>query len=69
MGDDVSDKKKPSLSMVVGIGKPTEDKESPEEDAGEYDASVDELADVLDVPDAKRDAFRDALQAAIMSCR
>ncbi len=59
-------KKKASLALVVGVGKPKAEKEEPDES---YSASVDELADVLGVAENKRDAFREAFEAAVMSCK
>jgi len=65
-----AEKKKPSLAVLIGMGKgPADDKESQSEDMDEYSASTDELADVLGIPEEKRDAFRDAFQAAVMSCK
>lgn len=72
---DAAEKKKPGLALLIGVGKAkasgkaTADDESESEDAGEYDASLDELADVLDVAAEKRDAFMDAFKAAVMSCK
>ncbi len=60
-------KKKPALAAVPAIGKP---KAKPAAvDDGAYSASVDELADVLGVSDDKRDSFREAFEAAVMSCK
>lgn len=57
-------KKKPGLALVVGLGKPKPEEESSEE----YSAAVEELADVLGVAEEQRGAFRDAFEAAVMSC-
>lgn len=59
-------KKKPSLADAMAESV---DATPDSEGSGDYDAASDELADVLGVPDDKRDAFREALEAAVMSCR
>lgn len=57
--------KAPKLAIVVGEGKERDSK--PEMD--DYDASLDELAAVLGVPETKREQFREAFEAAVMSCK
>lgn len=61
--------KTPSLADVA---MPSEDDLAPDStpDVGDdYSASVAELADLLGVPDDKRDAFSTAFQAAVMTCK
>lgn len=61
-------KKKPGLALAVMVGA----KKGPAtkaEDDDDYSASTDELADVLGIPEAKRAAFREAFEAAVMSCK
>lgn len=60
-------KKKPGLALAVMVGA-KKGADAPKEDDS-YGASVDELADVLGVSDDKRDAFREAFEAAVMSCK
>lgn len=62
-------KKKPGLSLVIAMGgkKPASEAEPDGDEA--YGAAVDELADVLGVSDDKRDAFREAFEAAVMSAK
>ena len=61
----MKDGKKPALALVVGVGKP----KAKDDDEDDYGASVDELADVLGVPKEKREKFRAAFEAAVMSCK
>lgn len=58
--------KKPSLADVAMAPDPEGE---PEDDGGAYDASLDELAEVLNVPADKMDAFRESFMAACMSCK
>ena len=60
------EKKKPGLALAVMVGA-KKGAAKPEGDS--YGAAVDELADVLGVSDDKRDAFREAFEAAVMSCK
>ena len=66
------DGKKPSLAVVIEeTRKGKTDDEAPANESGEnedYSTSLAELADVLDVPDDKRDAFSDAMRAVVMAC-
>ncbi|AKU97004.1 hypothetical protein AKJ09_03668 [Labilithrix luteola] len=69
-----SESKKPGLALVIGVGKDKgrskeDDDSEPDMDDEDYQASIEELADVLDISDDKREAFRDAFQAAVMSCK
>jgi hypothetical protein len=60
-------KKKPSLgAVVVEIGSA---KKPAKDDDDAYAAAVDELAEVMGVSEEKLDAFREAFQAAVMSCK
>ena len=59
-------KKKPGLALVVAVGK---GKPKAEPDGDEYSAAVGELADVLGVPEDKLEAFTEAFEAAVMSCK
>lgn len=61
----MADSKKPSLAMVLGGGDPVE----PDDDDEGYSAAVDEVADLLGVSAEKKDAFKSAFQAAVMSCK
>lgn len=74
---DAAAKKKPGLAVVIGIGKgkhpadddyDTEDQEDGGDDEG-YEAARDELADLVGVKEADREAFGDALRAFVMSCK
>ncbi len=57
---------KPSLASVLGPKKaPAEESAAVEE----YSAAVDELADALGVPEAKRATFADAFEAAVRGCK
>lgn len=62
-------KKKPGLALVVGVGKPKGDEPDGDEaeDSGSYSAAADELFDAL--KDGDREAFADALKAAVMACK
>lgn len=60
-------KKKPSLAEVTAKLPVADEDEDGDMDG--YAASVDELADVLGVADDKRDTFRSAFEAAVMSCK
>lgn len=59
--------KKPSLADVA-LEESGDEEEAPES-GDDYGVAVDELAEVLGVTDDKMQAFRDAFQAACMSCR
>lgn len=69
------EKKKPSLALVIAAGKPKGKPEGDDEaaegeeesDDGSYAAAADELFDALKSGD--REAFADALRAAVMSCK
>lgn len=63
--------KKPALALVVSAGKGKDDDEAPpsSKDMGDYEASLDELADVLGVADDKRKDFAEAFKAACSSCK
>lgn len=56
---------KPSLADVALDEEPDTD----DIDGDAYSAATDELADVLGVSADKRDAFRAAFEAAVMSCK
>lgn len=58
--------KKPSLGEVA---VDVSDVDDTDDEAGEYDAAVDEVADLLGVSEDKLEAFRDAFKAAVMSCK
>lgn len=58
-------KKPPSLADVALDAEP--DTEDVDGDA--YTAAVDELADVMGIGEDKRDAFRSAFEAAVMSVK
>jgi hypothetical protein len=60
--------KKPGLALVIAAGGKPKGEAAPESDDS-YGAAVDELADVLGVPDDKLDAFREAFEAACMACK
>lgn len=72
----MSEKKKPGLGMVAVVekGKPSfggDDDEAPESSdySEEYQAACDELADVLGVPEEKREAFCDAMRGVIAAAK
>jgi len=67
---------KKGLAAIIALAKPKSSdssgdiSQSDEEDDDEgYSAAVDELADTMDVPDDKREAFMDAFKAAVMACK
>lgn len=62
-------KKKPSLGEVTASPMDDLPEEDDEADDGSYGAAVDELAEVLNVPDDKLEAFSAAFKAAAMSCK
>lgn len=59
--------KKPGLALAVMVGAKKGAAEPDDDDS--YGAAVDELADVMGVAEDKRDAFREAFEAAVMSCK
>ncbi len=59
-------KKKPGLALVIGVGKGKPAKAEPDGDES-YDAAIDELFDA--VKSGNKQAFRDASEAAVMSCK
>lgn len=61
-------KSSPKLALVVGVGKAKGDSEDAA-DMAEDEAAYDELASVLGVPEAKREQFREAFEAAVMCCK
>jgi hypothetical protein len=59
--------KKPALALVIGKGDDDEAIEGKADDSGEYSAVIGELFDAL--KDGDREAFSEAFQAAVMSCK
>jgi hypothetical protein len=57
-------KKKPGLALAVMVGAKKGEKPA---DDDSYGAAVDELFDAIKSGD--KDAFRDAFEAAVMSCK
>lgn len=58
-------KGKGGLALLLGIGKPKKEPSGMDEGVSE---SGDELADILGVPDEKREAFKSAMHAYVKQC-